>query len=228
VTVVAAAFLAGIAFHVVAAGSPSQTEEGGTTATTNPAAAASPGDLGPATTIDGAPSGFARTDGGAVAAAVAYVTTGQDLLDMDPLAAEHAVRQMAAESTADQQVSRMLSDLRSVREMLRSGTGPIIYRQACLAARVDRLEGDEARVAIWNVGILSREGVASPQAGWQISTFDLVWERDDWRIRSEIVTPGPAPAMDASAVPATSAQLAAQLDGFQALMSAGFSMEGGR
>lgn len=230
VTVAAGAFLAGIAFHAVAAADRSATA----TATPEPDATADPGansvtpSAGPTATVDGAPSGFARTEGGAVAAAASYVTTGQDLLDMDPLSAEQAIREMAAETTASQQVSTTLSDLRRVRDVLRSGTGPITYRQACLAVRVDRFEGDEARVSIWNVGILSREGVASPQAGWQTSVFDLIWERDDWRIRSEIVIPGPAPTIGASAVPATSAQLATQLDGFVPLANVGLREEGGR
>jgi hypothetical protein len=223
------AFLAGIAFHVVAVGSPSSTAPGATPAAAAPEAdAATPGDSGPAATVDAAPSGFARTEAGALAAAASFVTTGQDLLDMDPLAAEQMIRQMAAETTADQQVSSMLGTLRSVRDVLRSGTGPIIYRQACIAARVERFAADETRVSIWNVGILSREGIASPQASWQISVFDLVWEREDWRIRSEVATPGPAPAMDASAVPATSAQLSAQLDRFTSLVNVGLGEEGGR
>lgn len=220
-TVAAVAFLAGTAFHAVAVA------DRATTATATPEAramadtdaqAVTP-NTGPTATVDGAPAGFARTEHGAVAAAASYVTTGENLLDMDPLSAERAIRQMAAETTADQQALSMLGDLRRVREVLRSGTGPIIYRQACLAARVERFDRDEARVSIWNVGILSREGVASPQAGWKTSVFELIWERGDWRIRSEIVTPGPAPSIDASAVPATSAQLAAQLAGFIPLLS---------
>jgi len=228
VTAAAVAFLVGIAFHAVAVGdrSPTASSEVGPEASP-PVGAVTPV-AGPAGTVEGAPSGFGRTESGAVAAAASYVTTGQGLFDMDPLAAEQAIRQMAAESTADQQVSSTLADLRSVRDVLRSGTGPISYRQACLAARVERFAIDEARVSIWNVGVLSREGVASPQAGWQISVFDLVWERDDWRIRTEIVTPGPAPAIDASTVPATAAQLAAQLDGFVPLVSTGLREEGER
>lgn len=228
VTVAAVAFLVGIAFHAVAAGDQSPT----TTSEIDPQASPDVGAVTPvagaAGTVDGAPSGFARTESGAVAAAASYVTTGQGLFDMDPLAAEKEIRRMAAESTADQQVNTTLADLRGVREVLRSGTGPITYRQACLAARVEQFDRDEARVSIWNVGVLSREGVASPQAGWQTSVFDLVWERNDWRIRTEIVTPGPAPAIDASAVPATSAQMAAQLDGFVPLVSTGAREEGDR
>jgi hypothetical protein len=69
-------------------------------------------------------------------------------------------------------------------------------------------------VAIWNVGVLSRDGVAPPQAGWSTSVVELVWERGDWRVWGETVTPGPTPIADDSDAPATSADLAVALDGF--------------
>lgn len=169
---------------------------------------------GPADRTDGIPSGFARTREGAVAAAAAFVTTGQALLDMDPLAASEAVRRMAAAVTADAQVDDVLKRLAAARETLATGSGPVVYWQATLAWRVDGYTPERARVAVWNVGVLSREGVAPPQAGWAVSSFDLVWERGDWRIWAETITPGPAPLPDDSAAPATSAQLAAALDGF--------------
>lgn len=169
---------------------------------------------GPTTEENGAPAGFARTGQGAVAAAAAFVTTGQALLDIDPLAAEEAVRRMAASATADAQVREVLARLADVRETLAPGTGPIVYRQSPISWRMDGYTPDRARVAVWSVGVLSREGIAPPQAGWTTSTFDLIWERGDWRIWAETVTAGPAPLLDDSATPATSSQLATALRGF--------------
>lgn len=162
----------------------------------------------------GVPAGFARAADGAVAAAAAFVCTGQSILDMDPLSAEEAVRQMAATSAADQQVADTLAKLRAAREALAGGTGAIVYRQAAIAWRVEAFSPDRARVAIWSVGVLARDGVAPPQAGWATSTFDLVWERGDWKIESEVIVPGPAPILDNSAAPATASQLIASLQGF--------------
>lgn len=191
-------------------GSPHQERPGRATAAT----ASDRTTPGPTTELDGVPAGFARSEQGAVAAAASFVTTGQALLDMDPLAAEQAVRQMAASSTADAQVADVLARLAAVREALAPGRGPIVFRQAPVSWRVDGFSSDRARVAVWSVGVLSREGIAPPQAGWATSTFDLVWERGDWRIGAETVTPGPAPLLDDSAAPATSAQLATSLRGF--------------
>ena len=57
-------------------------------------------------------------------------------------------------------------------------------------------------------------GVAAPQAGWTTSTFDLVWERGDWKVWAESIAPGPAPALNGGVAPATSVELDAKLDGF--------------
>lgn len=169
---------------------------------------------GPIETTNGAPSGFAHSQAGAVAASAAFVSTGQELLDMDPLAAEEAIREMSASASADDQARDLLDKLAAARTALSRGTGPITYRQSVISWRVEAYAPERARVAIWSVSVLSRDGIAPPQAGWAVSTFDLVWERSDWRIWAESIAPGPAPILDDSAAPATSAQLDAALRGF--------------
>jgi hypothetical protein len=162
----------------------------------------------------GVPVGFAQSRDGAVAAAASFVTNGQRLLDMDPLAAEAAVREMSAAASAETQVSETLGKLAAARTALAQGSGPIVYRQSAVAWTVEGFTAERARVAIWSVSVLSRNGVATPQAGWAISTLDLAWERGDWRLWSEMISPGPAPVLDDSAAPATSAQLDVALTGF--------------
>ena len=180
--------------------------------------AASPG---PRRIEHGVPVGFARTENGAVAAAAGYVRTGQAFLDMDRRALEEAVRTMAAASSSAALLSETVSRLESARAALAGSEAPIDYHQAILSVRLDDFGSDHARVSVWSVGVLSREGVASPQAGWSISTFDLVWERDDWKVLAESIVPGPAPIMNAAVSPATSAQLRQRLAGFKALEGGG-------
>jgi hypothetical protein len=158
--------------------------------------------------------GFAPTREGAVAAAVAFVTGGQALLDMDPVEAEQTVREQATAATADDQIADLRRLWATIHLALEGGTGPVRYWQAALATRIDHFAPPRARVSIWHVGVLSRAGIAPPQAGWAVSVVDLVWERDDWKLEHEAVTAGPAPMLDASAVPVTSEQLDAALDGF--------------
>ncbi|MGH8919273.1 MAG: hypothetical protein ACRD0H_13260, partial [Actinomycetes bacterium] len=86
--------------------------------------------------------------------------------------------------------------------------------QAALSWRLEQFSGPRARVAVWNVTVLALDGVASPQASWSVTTFDLIWERGDWKVLADKTQPGPAPMLDDSAPPATTAELARTLDGF--------------
>lgn len=160
------------------------------------------------------PAGFERDEAGAVEAAVAYVTCGQALLAMGPTEIDHWVRAMAASSTAQAQVDEVQARVAAVHRALAAGTGPLSYRQAALATRIDEVTAERARVSVWYVGVLSMAGVAPPQAGWAISVVDLVWEAGDWRLEREAVSPGPAPVLDMSSPPATAEELDAALAGF--------------
>ena len=168
----------------------------------------------PTPIIVNAPNGFGQDGASAVEAAVTYVTSGQALLAMNPTEIEHAVRAMAANSTAQAQVEEVRARVAAVHRALAGGNGLLSYRQAAVAARIENVTAEGARVSVWHVGVLSKAGIAPPQAGWAISVVDLVWEAGGWRLERETVTPGPAPLPDASAPPATAAELDAALAGF--------------
>ena len=169
---------------------------------------------GPTRTTNGAPAGFAHTQPGALAAAASFVTSGQLLIDQDPLAASDAIREMSSTATAERRASDAMRQLAAAREKLSHGSGPITYRQAAVSFRIDSYTPERARIAIWNVGVLSRADVAPPQAAWATSTLELVWERDDWHLDTETISPGPAPVLNDSTAPATSAGFTSALDGF--------------
>ncbi|MDP9335451.1 MAG: hypothetical protein M3Q30_19390 [Actinomycetota bacterium] len=211
--VVCAAFLAGMVAHGLVGGAvtPRAEHSVGSNAGGDPSGRGSPG---PARYSHGIPAGFARSKDGARTAAAAYVLTGQVLIDLPPTAVDAAVRLMSSAGSADVQVSTTEQQLEQLRAVLAPGTGLTRYLQAVVATRVDAFTPDRARVSLWNVGVLSRIGVAAPQAGWTTSTFDLVWERGDWKVWSETISPGPAPALNGGAAPATSDELEAKLEGF--------------
>jgi len=211
--VLLAAFLTGIAARGLVGPSspPSPGPNSGSNSVARHQDSTSPGPVGH---HDGIPDGFARSKDGARAAAVAYVLTGQALIDLAPASMDTAVRSMSSSASADVQVATAQQQLDQLRQVLAPGTGPTRYLQAVLATRVDAFTPDRADVSVWNVGVLSREGVAAPQAGWDTSAFELVWERSDWKVWSETITPGPAPALNAGVAPATAAALEADLNGF--------------
>jgi hypothetical protein len=155
-----------------------------------------------------------RTEQGAIAAAAAFVCTGQRLVDMTADEVETFLRQRVTRAAADRVVKDHLRDIQALRDALGRGSGPIVYREAVVAHRVDSFGENEARVAIWHVGVLARLDVAPPQAGWMISTVDLRWERGGWKVVDEIAVPGPAPILNDSVAPATADELVNDLDGF--------------
>jgi hypothetical protein len=171
---------------------------------------------GPRELQGGVPTGFARSPEGARAAASAYVTTGQLMLDLAPTEAADAVREMAARASANRQADDLITRLSALRERLAKGSGPVQYWQAVLGTRVDAIERSRARVAVWSVGVLSRRDVAPPQAGWTTSDFELVWERGDWKVWSEDIATGPTPMLSEGAPPATDDEFATAVRGFEA------------
>jgi len=207
---VAAAFVVGMAVRGVVGKDSAEVEDRLADA---PAAEVTDG-AGPTGTRDGMPVGFAQTDDGARAAAAAYVLTGQDLLAMPPTRVGDAITAIAAAASAETQIADAEQQLEQLRAVLAGGNGPIRYLQAVLATRVDAYASERARVSVWSVGVLSRAGAAQPQAGWNISTFELVWERGDWKVWSETITSGPAPALDGGAAPASHDELDRALNGF--------------
>ena len=172
--------------------------------------------VGPRTVTAGVPVGYAHTGAGARAAAARYVTTGQTMLDAGPALAGDAVRAMAASRTADAQVDDVIGRLAALRAKLAAGSGPVWYWQAALATRLDDYRSRRARVAVWSVGVLSRRDVAAPQAGWSTSTLQLVWERGDWKVASELVRSGPTPMLNLGAHPSTPDRFAVDLHCFDA------------
>lgn len=206
----AAAAAAGLLAGAAIAHTTQSTAHQPASATVDHAPAASA--AGPSRVAAGVPAGFARTRDGAVAAASSYVRTGAAIMAMSDVEARAAVEQMAATGAGDTQADDVLQKLRALRATLDGAAAT--YRQAVVATRVDAYDGDRARVAVWHVGVLAAGERFPPQAGWATSTFELVWERGDWKVWAETIAAGPAPIIDDSAPPATADLYDDRLAGF--------------
>jgi hypothetical protein len=165
-------------------------------------------------TEETAPADRERNEHGAVEAAAAFICNGQALLDMTADEVDAYLRDRVTLASADRLVEEHLDDLDALRDALSSGVGSTTYRQGVLASRILAFDDEEARVELWHVGVLTRQGIAPPQAGWMISTVDLRWEQDGWKVADEIAIPGPAPILNDSVAPATAEDVLDRLDGF--------------
>ena len=121
---------------------------------------------------------------------MSYARAAEDLVGMDDAAAAEAQREMAAEPSADALVAATLERLRAFRAGF---PGPVSYRVAPVASRVTLAGPGEAEAAVWYVSVLAAPGRPALE-DWRTVRFDLVWERDDWRVAAEEDRPGPRPA----------------------------------
>ena len=205
---VVSALIAGLAINALrnSGSNPSVPELAPTTATSGP---------GPWSIEGGIPTGFARTQQGAIAAAASYTTIGQALIDLAPTQLPDPVRRYAAAATAPEQITALTDDMAALRQTLDKGSGRTRYVKAVLATRLTDYTDERATVRVWNVGVFWRHGAADPQADWTTSTFQLLWEDDTWKVLTETTESGPAPAPNGGTPPVAAAELDRLLTGFE-------------
>lgn len=205
---VVSALVAGLAVHALLNGGSSPIP-----AVTTPTAGSS--GPGPWRMEGGIPIGFERSEAGATAAAASYSTTGQAMIDLAPTQLHEAVSRYAATQTASAQAATLGDELESLRQVLADGTGRTRYVRSVLATRLDEYTDERATVRVWAVGVLWRQGAADPQADWSTTTFELVWEENTWKVLTESIESGPAPAPNGGTPPVNAAELDRLLDGFE-------------
>ncbi len=168
------------------------------------------------TSVVASASGDATTTPGAdaVAAAVRFVCSGQRLLDSTPTQLPTVIRELWSARSADEAVTSTVERLAELRTRLETGEGPTRYRQSALSVRLESGSTERATVSVWWVGVLSRDGVALPQAQWVTSEVTLVHEDDQWRIDAVADSTGPVPDHSSDDEPITNDELERRLAGF--------------
>jgi hypothetical protein len=174
---------------------------------------AGPVPTGATAIVAGVPMGYRHDAGGAKAAAATFAQAYGTLVALDEAGAVAAKRAMASTAAAPGLVAAMQAKLATLRRVW--PVGAISYRVAPLAVRV-RMEGPDAATAdVWYVGVVAGRGIPTYEE-WVTQSFELVWERDDWRIAAERDSRGPRPAPGRQS-PATPAELDSRLAGFEAV-----------
>jgi hypothetical protein len=168
----------------------------------------------------GVPVGFAHDRDGALAASVAYVQLGNVLLSIDTDSASSALRRVSSRSAGSTFMDSELASFTQLHDALARGTGPASLRVGVVATRIDAFASDRARVSLWRVAVLSRDGMTNPGEQWATVTYDLVWEDHDWKIWSETVVAGPSPSPTGDRL-ATPQELDTALAGFRLFAGVG-------
>lgn len=170
---------------------------------------------GPTTVVAGVPAGYSQSEAGARAAALTFAS----VVPQQMMYAAHdevvaMVEATSASGASEVDAADVAASVAEAQAALAAGRGDAWWVLAPLAVRVDAYDGDRAEVSVWVVRVVSRPGVATPQASWVVTTLELVWERGDWRVWSARDTPGPTPANDEMGTPASAVELDERLDGF--------------
>ena len=170
-----------------------------------------PAGAGPTTVVDGVAMGYAHSPAGAEAAAVGFLRLDSALVGMSDEAASAAKRVIASSGAAEALVADVVAKLGALRKGYPGGA--TLYRIGVLASRVSPANADRVRVELWHVGVISPPA-AMPYEEWATQRYELVWERDDWRVAGEASTPGPRPLPLFRGEPSGPGQLEAALVGF--------------
>lgn len=163
---------------------------------------------------DGVDVGFARDEAGAVEAAVEYATAAQNWLYLSDEQVAESAGAVVVPEVRDDLVAELVDQVGLLRDELAESSGTVWFVLAPLATRVDSYSPDRAVVRVWQVRVLSADGVAVPQSGWQTLRFELAWNDGDWRIADTAEVEGPTPQLEAGLQPWSASYLDRELEGF--------------
>ena len=107
----------------------------------------------------------------------------------------------------------MIDEVRLLRDQLREASGTVWYIVSPLATKLDSYSESHAVVRVWLVRVLSADGVAVPQSGWQTLTLELAWD-GGWRVAGADEAEGPTPQLEAGSQPWSASYLNEMLAGF--------------
>lgn len=105
--------------------------------------------------------------------------------------AEAALRDMASRASADGLVATLHADLTRLAAGYPGGN--TLVWVGPLAARESTVNASRAKVEVWFCRVVAPPGRPA-YAEWPLGRFDLVWERDAWRLDGLDEVPGPRPA----------------------------------
>ncbi|MEV1008371.1 hypothetical protein [Streptomyces sp. NPDC049881] len=167
------------------------------------------GDTAP-TATDDVPTGYPRTEEGAVQAAVNYQMARSSVAYMTDRAVRHRVINAMATSGSVKSLTR--TDDSAMDLVLASlGLGKrdveaLVARAAPLGVRIAQYSERAATVDVWLAGLIGTTDARAPlpvSASWNTYTVTLRWEADDWKLAAVSAVPGPTPLDTGDGVPST-------------------------
>ncbi|MGW7817465.1 hypothetical protein ACWGLF_04870 [Streptomyces puniciscabiei] len=152
----------------------------------------------------GVPTGFPHTEQGAQSAATNYAvalgSTGMFNKDSRDTLLHLLYTPGAAARLQGQMDQAYSTDFLAKMGLDSAGNPPqgstFVSRVVPVGATVQHYTGNDAKVAVWYVGLIGMAGSSSTDPvtwSWKTWTFDLQWSGGDWKITSDAQKDGPAP-----------------------------------
>jgi hypothetical protein len=178
-----------------------------------------PAQLAGATHMNGdVPVGYARTRGGAVAAATNYSAVLAGPLVLDPAryrAAEGVIASPSAEAQVRAEgelaIAAVDDSTRAVTEAQRGVR--VLVRYTPIAYRITAYDASRATVSIWGLWLVGEQGLLTPTETWSTRTIGLEWTGGDWKLADSSTIAGPTPQAGQQATPTS--ELPPQLTDFE-------------
>ncbi len=159
-------------------------------------------------------AGGEHSEEGALVTAMTVATAAQEWLYLDDVALRAAVTAISTEEAGERLADAVVDEVSVARDALATAAGPVWFIASPLATRVEQYRPDRALIDVWVVTVLSAADVAVTQSAWMVTSMELVWEGEGWRVAAIDDTPGPTPQLDNSDSPWLPEQLDAELEGF--------------
>lgn len=159
-------------------------------------------------------AGEEHSEEGALVTAMTVATAPQEWLYLDDVALRAAVTEISTEEAGERLADEVVDEVSVARDALATAAGPVWFIASPLATRVEQYRPDRALIDVWVVTVLSAADVAVTQSAWMVTSMELVWEGEGWRVAAIDDTPGPTPQLDNSDSPWLPEQLDAELEGF--------------
>jgi hypothetical protein len=160
------------------------------------------------------PVGFQRSEAGAVAAASAYTAMVTELIRRPETEVRAAARRIAVPEAADAVEGALIQPISGIRNALalaaeQNPNGRALLRTIPIGTKLVAYTEQRAQVDVWAMGLTGLEmapgtaaaGDQTPQAGFTLTSYTLVWERGDWHIADYRYVDGVGPSFTRTLAP---------------------------
>ncbi len=182
-------------------------------------------DPGPHADASGIPVGYGRSEAGARAAAVGWVSSLGALMQLGPIATADSLRALMSERVAAATIDSFRAERAQFNQRFGADPSQGIWLEAPLAVTVDDWSPERAVVRVWSQLMMGVASEPTAQVMWRTHTVTLVWEHDDWRVDDVSRSEGPTPEAMAGDLPSSGRDMA-EVAGWTPAVLAGSNVEG--